>query len=326
MSSQATSIEVAIAVSKYLRRVRARQSPHTLKNRRIAAAQFDEWCRRNGSSLFEADEWLVEDWIDYMLDDEGGEGFAPRTVRNKIYDISALYQYLKKRNHVDENPVEDVDTSDLTGTIMDEYAEVRYLEPEEYEAMLDACSRVRDELLLRLLWNCGVRAEEAVNIEVEAHLDRDKREITIKTGKQGRTSDVKSRTVYYSRRMERTLRDWLDRGARNKYMSSDSSSHLIVSKQADHPQPKRVTEIIDEIATDAGVQDELWEDASGRKRYRVTAHSFRHSYAVHRVKQGMPIVYLQELMGHADIEQTRKYLKFRKDDIREAEKKYAPRI
>jgi len=192
--------------------------------------------------------------------------------------------------------------------------------------MIDACPRPRDEMLLRLLWNCGVRAEEAVNIEIEAHIDRDKREINIKTGKQGRTSDVKSRTVYYGRQMERTMRKWLDRGARNKYISADDSPYLIVSKQAEQPTPNRVTEIVDEVAEKAGVQEELWTDASGRPRHRVTAHSFRHSYAVHRVKQGMPIVYLQELMGHADIDQTRKYLKFRKDDIREAEKKYAPRV
>jgi len=129
MSSEATPLDVGVAVSKYLRRVRARQSYHTLKNRRIAAAQFEEFCRHNGSSLFEAKDWDVEDWIDHMLDEESGEGFAPRTVRNKVYDISALYQYLEGRDYVDENPVEDVDTSDLSGTVIDEYSEVRYLEP-----------------------------------------------------------------------------------------------------------------------------------------------------------------------------------------------------
>lgn len=323
-STNATPIEEAIAVSRYLRRVRARQSEHTLKNRRVAYTQFEEFCRQHGQSIFDADEWTVEDWMDGMLDPDG-KGFAPRTVRNKVYDVSALYQYLERRGHVDENPCEDLDTSDLNGTVMDEYTEVRYLEPDEYQQMLDACERIRDRLLLQVLWNCGVRAEEATRIEIDAHVDRDDKEITIKTGKQGRTSDVKSRTVYYRRPVERTLRKWLDKGGRDKYLSASDSDYLFLTREAGQMTPIRVTEIVDEVAEAAGLQDTLWTDAAGRDRRRITAHSFRHSFAVHRVKAGMPIVYLQELLGHADIEQTREYLKFRQDDIKEAEKKYAPR-
>lgn len=323
-NTEATPIEEALAVSEYLRRVRARKSQHTLSNRRVAYTQFEQFCRQQGKSLFEADEWTVEHWIDHMLDPDG-EGFAPRTVRNKVYDLSALYQYLERRGDVDENPCEDLDTSDLSGTVIDEYTDVRYLEPEEYEQMLDACDRTRDKLLIQLLWNCGVRAEEATRIEIGAHLDRDAQEITIKTGKQGRTSDVKSRTVYYRRPMERTLREWLDKGGRDKYLGADESDYLFVTRETGKMTPIRVTEIVDEVAEAAGLQETLWTDAADRERKRITAHSFRHSFAVHRVKSGMPIVYLQELLGHADIEQTRKYLKFRQDDIKEAEKKYAPR-
>jgi integrase/recombinase XerD len=39
----------------------------------------------------------------------------------------------------------------------------------------------------------------------------------------------------------------------------------------------------------------------------------------------MPIAYLSELMGHSDIQTTRDaYLKFRDDDIKEADRRYRP--
>lgn len=36
----------------------------------------------------------------------------------------------------------------------------------------------------------------------------------------------------------------------------------------------------------------------------------------------MPIVYLSDLLGHADIQQTRIYLRFRDDDLKDAYDKY----
>lgn len=310
-------------IHKHLKRVKARKSSSTLRNRRVAIRQFSNFCQREGLTFEEVNKEHVNDWIDGFLLDE----YAPRSIRTKVYDLSSVYQYLEGRGIVDANPIEDVDLKEFSGTKIDEYTDVRYLDIDEYEAMVDACEKLRNQLLIELLWETGCRASEAVSIQI-SDIDRDERSINIETAKQGALSASKSRTVYYSRSFGRTLQKWLDRGGRSKYLGvgDDGDGYLLVTKEAPSMAVNRVNEIVHKIASEdyADIQQVLYTDASGTERNRVTAHAFRHSYAVHRVKNGMPLVYLQDLLGHEEIEVTRKYLQFRDDDVAEAERKYRP--
>lgn len=310
-------------INKHLKRVKARKSSSTLGNRRVAIGQFAEYCKREGLTFADVTTYHVNDWIDEFLNQE----YAPRSIRTKVYDLSSVYQFLEGRGVVDENPIENVDLKDFSGTKIGEYTDVRYLEMDEYEAMVDACSKLRNQLLIELLWETGCRASEVVSILI-SDIDRDNRSINIESAKQGALSSSKSRTVYYSRSFGRTLRKWLDRGGRSKYLGAGlgEEDYLLVTRESPQMDVGRVNEIVHKIASEdyADVQKVLYTDASGVERNRVTAHAFRHSYAVHRVKNGMPLVYLQDLLGHEEIEVTRKYLQFRDDDVAEAERKYRP--
>lgn len=97
-------------------------------------------------------------------------------------------------------------------------------------------------------------------------------------------------------------------------------------------QPQRISEILHEIASQDDVELEhydaengMYTDAGGATRHWLSAHLLRKSYAVHRVRNGMPVVYLTDTMGHADVETTKeRYLDYREDDVREADEDYSP--
>lgn len=307
-------------IERHLKRVTARKSDHTLKNREVTLRQWREFCEENGVEILDPEAKFVDDWLDEMR----LEGYTDKSILNKAYDLSAVYNTLADRDVLDVNPFESIDLTWLSNEPeLDTQSEVRYLDTDEYETLLEACGNLRNELILRLLWETGVRVSEACNIRID-DIDRDNRRIEIQTAKQQRGAGS-TRTVYYRYELASVLQDWLDGGGRAKYLSADESEYLLITKQSPKMPPQRLGEIVHEIADRTEIQEVVFTNVSGQPQNRITPHTFRHSYAVHRTKNGMPIVYLQDLLGHSDIGITRQYLKFRTDDIREAEKKYAPR-
>jgi integrase/recombinase XerD len=301
-------------LSRYIRRTKARQSKHTQKNLNVSLRQWTSWLANQGIWEFtDATDGDVDDWIDDLRLD----GYADKSILNKFYDISKTYR------QIGHDICEHIEVDHLSNEPhIDTHAEIRYIEKDEYKQLLEACPSPRETLLLELLWSTGVRANEASQIRIR-DIDRDKEEIKIKTGKQKRGRNVE-RTVYYGRELSKALREWLDYGARNAYLHSDTSNHLLLTKQSGHMSPNRISEIVNEVATEAGLQEVMWTTQDGRPQHRIHPHSFRHSFCVHRVRAGMPIVFLQELAGHHDLSVTKQYLKFKDEDIKEAYHRYRP--
>ena len=50
---------------------------------------------------------------------------------------------------------------------------------------------------------------------------------------------------------------------------------------------------------------------------RIHPHHFRHSYAVHLIKCGVPLRTVQKLLAHSDITMTAHYLQFSTEDVKE---------
>lgn len=307
-------------IDAHLEETAVRKSDHTHKNRATTLRQWTAYCENRGLDVLTARTAPINDWINALLNDD----YTDKTVLNKVYDLSAFLQYCMERGHIEQNPIQEMDVTWLSSTPeLDQHSDVRYLTVDEYEQVLAAIDKPRNDVLIRLLWETGVRAGEASAIEI-GDLDRSAREVEVETGKQTR-SNTQTRTVYYRPSFGRALQEWLDNGHRDSYLRADASDRLLLSRDSDHLPPTRISEIVDEVATAARLQETLWTNQRGQEMNRITPHTFRHSYAVHRTKNGMPIVYLSELMGHAEIDVTRKYLQFRDDDIREAEQQYAPR-
>lgn len=315
-----SDVELPEYVTEYLEdEVAVVFSENTYRNRKVAYKQFALYCNEKGISFRDVEHKHIRQFGLKLRKD----GYKKRTIETKLYSLSALYQHLRRWDEIAKNPLEhddfDMEFVKTTG----KYGEIRYIEIEDYKKIIEAVDSLRDELLLRLLWDCGVRSKELVNIEVD-DVNRKEQSITILTAKK---RDDEKRKVYYRHRTESCLRKWLDRGGRDAFLKADESDYLLLGKQSEQLNPNRPTEIVRKYAKNAGVQAKLdTSKVTGVERKKVTAHAFRHSYAVHRVKKGMPIPFLSDLMGHSDIKQTREYLKFREDDIQKAEEKYAPHV
>jgi len=158
---------------------------------------------------------------------------------------------------------------------------------EEVKQMLISPKLLKHRLILGMLYGCGLRGFELLNVELK-DLDFDRKTLHIRQGK-GR----KDRYV--------PLPDMLIRGLRN-YISTDNPVKWLFNGRPDKAgEPTAYSP--------NGIQ---WVIRVARKNSKqlkeITAHTFRHSYATHLLEDGLDIMSIKDLLGHATVATTMLYL------------------
>lgn len=312
-------------IEEFIRREQLKKSDGTARRRRTDLNQFTNWLEEDGrGDITDLGPKDVEDYLLYLIDHD----YSESTVRGRHVSINLMYQaFTGTLDVMDENPAADVDISAFTGhlnmtTKKEEVLkeDITYITPAQKEMLCDHIPDppLRNELIVRLLWQTGIREKELVNIRL-SDLDREDRSINIRT-----TKTHQNRTVYYQPSLDILMDQWVDGGYRLSYKPAESSPYLFLSFCSDKMNKKTVNEVVKEGASDAGFQEPLYEDAAGQTRWKITAHTLRHSYAVQSLKNGMDIRRLSKLMGHASLETTKKYLRVTESDLQDAARQFGP--
>lgn len=311
-------------VERYLRREEKRRESSTFSARKSHILRFNEWADEQGHDILEMTPHEVEDFFFYLDD----EGYSDGTVEAYFESLRSLYsEFADKRNELDENPVEQLDRGDYSNgrTLKEDEDDIIYVSKEEMEKMAENAPspKMRNELLVRLMFHTGVRRSEAAEIKV-SDIDRDDRAIRVENRKH-QNSDKKDshRKVYYQPSLDSLMRLWLDGGRRESYPTADESNYLFVSNHAAHLSSEVINRIVKEAAENAGIQSVMYVDQRGHERKRITAHALRHGHAVHAIfRAGIDLRSVQMHMGHASIDQTEQYLQLADDDVREAYERF----
>lgn len=310
---------------EYFRDYLANRSIHSVRNKKTTIKQFrnflDEY--HPDTDFWDVSTKEVNDWKNELdLQD-----YAPRSVRGKMYNLSTVFRYGVKMKLIEENPIRGLDELTEYGVSLKDgksSKDEEFLSVQQYKKIEDTCHKIRDKLVVQLLWTTGIRPSELVQIQID-DIDHEERSIEIINAKTPDREPNSRRVVYYPYSVKRTIDIWLHQGERDAYLRSDESNYLLLTETFDRMHVNRVTEICDERARDAGVQKVLYEDVNGEERRWVNATLFRTSHASQAVKNGIPIVYLSKLMGHEDIETTRdNYIHLKDDDTKDVARKYCP--
>lgn len=169
-------------------------------------------------------------------------------------------------------------------------------------ALLNTCEKGtfygdRDSAIVLLLMDTGVRASELLSIDID-DVNILNGSIMIKAGKGG-----KYRSVFFGKKTRKALRIWL------RHCEQHGPLFHIQSKQ--RLTYSGLREVIRRRAKRAGVE-------------APSLHSFRRFFALQSLRNGMNIYSLQAILGHADLQVLRRYLKQTDDDIKEDHAKSSP--
>jgi integrase/recombinase XerD len=164
------------------------------------------------------------------------------------------------------------------------------LSKQEVWLMLKHCQLFKHKMLIGLLYGCGLRCMEVRSIRLQ-DMDFDRKILHIRQSK-GRKDRMVPLSEHLIRGLQKYIaaehpQEWLFNGNPNGRGGGDFDSRY---------SQRGVQWAVNRVAKEAGIKKE------------VSVHTLRHSYACHLLEDGLNIVTLKELMGHANIETTMEYL------------------
>lgn len=156
------------------------------------------------------------------------------------------------------------------------------IEAEDIQKMLSVCTNLKHKSIIALLYGCGLRISEVLNLKIE-HIDSKANVINIIQGK-----GKKDRIVMLPAELLTLLRAY--------YVQYKPTVYLF-NGQNNAPQysERSINLFLKSIAKTAGVNS------------RIHAHLLRHSFATHALEQGTDITFIQKLLGHSNIKTTMIY-------------------
>lgn len=308
---------------RYLRRVKQQKSDSTHHQRKYGLGKYEEWLAEQEYDLLSVGKFGIEDFIVYL----GEGGYAPETSNGIYSTVTNFYDYLvdlSYENHepnLDESPCDRVDRTDFSSILkgtkkqQETRGQITYLSPEEIDTL---CAHVpnpklRNELMFRMMFQTGCRQGEIRNMRVD-NIDEGNRSIRIYAEKTD-----SYRTVYYQQSLDPLLNEWLHGGARMSFYKAAESPYLFVSGQSEQfSHSNDINRIVRDTAKDAGLNEVMYEDRAGVKRWKITSHSLRHSHAIASIKAGIDIERVRRHMGHSSLDMTKRYLQFVDEDVYDA--------
>lgn len=161
------------------------------------------------------------------------------------------------------------------------------LNKSEVKRFLLAPKYLKHRLMLAMLYGCGLRSYELCNLKL-SNIDFERETVFIKKQKGKRDRYV-------------PLGNHLKRGL-EKYISSENPEEWLFNSQVTkNGKCQGIT-----------VRAVQWVIKENRSKIgthkKVTAHTLRHTYATHLLEEGLNLLSLKELLGHACIETTLVYL------------------
>ena len=261
---------------EYYLKIERAMSPNTVASYCSDVKKFAEF---HNDALEKADPDAV---ISYL---SSRKKLSERSQARLLSSLRSFYDWLVLEKVIEENPCDKVDMPKL-GVYLPTVLSV-----EEVEAIIDSVQRedwfgLRDKAILEVLYGCGLRVSEAVELKISGvYLDEGFLRVIGKGNKE--------RLVPLGEMAGDALRNYLD--LRPAPADAESDDVLFLNRFGKRFSRVSMFNLVKKQALAAGITKEL------------SPHTFRHSFATHLVENGADLRVVQEMLGHESITTTEVY-------------------
>ena len=262
------------------------------------------------------DEITADDIRWYLAIRVNKDKVSKTTANNERRNISAFYKWLQVEEVVLKNPMLKVDQMKVNKVQKKAFSDM------DIELIRNACRTNKERALVELLISTWCRVSEVAQIQLT---DIEGDEILVH-GK-----GEKDRTVYLNAKAKVALQRYLEeRKDSNPYLFARAKYAGNVMKMAKGKKRTKESEwyMCEELVDATGRIEASTIESIVRKIGKRAGventhpHRFRRTGATFALRNGMELVTVSKLLGHANIGVTQIYLDISDNELEEAHKKY----
>ena len=272
-------------------------SRNTLEAYRSDLLQLGVWLRDHDADAVTVQHGDLAGFLDELAAGRDGRPpVAPATLQRKAACLRSFYRHLRREGVIEHDP-----TADLRAPKKSQ--RLPHVLTRDEVARLLASPRgsdpqaLRDRALLELMYACGLRASEAIGLQL--------RDVDLDAGLlRARGKGSKERIVPVGREAVAAVKVWLQRG-RPALVGLSPEPHLFVNQRGQGLTRQGLYKIVQRHARACGLDG------------RMSPHTLRHTFATHLLAGGCDLRSLQEMLGHADIATTQIYTHLSADRLKD---------
>lgn len=293
MSRDDTADPLARAVASFLGHLggERRASTHTLAAYRRDLEQFAEFVRSRSdgpASVDDIDKLVLRAWLGQL-----SRTISPPSIARKLSALRTFFRYLEREGRAKKNPAAQMASPKLgkkLPTFLSVDAAANVVEAPREVGGKSEPERLRDALMLELLYGCGLRVSELSGLNLE-HVSLEAGEVRV-LGK-----GKKERVVPLGAPARAALEAYFAvRGElRHPRTGLGDPKALLLSRRGARLGVRRVQTLVQRYG------------ALGAGRADLHPHALRHTCATHMLEGGADLRAIQELLGHSSLSTTQRY-------------------
>lgn len=222
----------------------------------------------------------IKDFLKSRADEESS------TIAHNLTVIKNFHTYLLKENIVKTDVSEFIDRPKLRKTLpktmsiddVDKLLDIKLDSPFDY----------RNKAMLELMYGCGLRVSELINLELN---DIDMTNCLIRIlgkGSKEREIPIGEYSIYY-------LKEYLN--IRESLLKGKVCNKLFLNNHGTGMTRQGFFKNLKQLLKEKGLNTD------------ISPHTLRHSFATHLINRGADLRSIQEMLGHSDISTTKIYTK-----------------
>ncbi len=277
-------------------------SENTLQSYGVDLRAYTFWLDKNNHDLINASYPDIQDYLYFR----SKQKYSARSTARLISTLRRFYRFQYRLKKIAEDPTALIELPKLPSTLP------KTLSEDDVEALLNAPNTknnigFRDRTMLELIYACGIRVSELVNLSLEQVELRQGWIRVIGKGNKERLVPMGDEALYWLDKYIREIRpDILKR-------KDQTSSHVFVSNRAKGMTRQAFWYAIKKYAKIAEIDEKL------------SPHTMRHAFATHLLNNGADLRVVQMLLGHSNLSTTQIYTHVANQRLQDVYDKHHPR-